>query len=58
MNKLHNFRNGFMMLYWTFQQWRALVLPREGETHEDCDMEDLRWWFFEYLNNLGGVNDF
>jgi hypothetical protein len=60
MNKLHNIRYGFMMLYWTFQQWQALMFPHipcEGETHEDCDMEDLRWWFFEYLNNLGGVND-
>jgi hypothetical protein len=29
-------------------------IPYEGKTYEDCTMEDLKWWFFEYLNNFEG----
>ena len=60
MNKLHNIQYGFMMLYWTFQQWQVLMFPHipcEGETHEDCDMENLRLCLFQYLNNCEGDYD-
>lgn len=49
MNKFHNIRYGFMKFSWTFQQWQALMLPEE-----DLCVDDLRWWFFEYLNNWEG----
>ena len=57
MNKLHNIRYGFMKCSWTFGQWFVLIFPHilyEGETYEDCDMEDLKYWFFEWLNNGSG----
>ena len=57
MNKLHNIRYGFMKCSWTFGQWCSLMFPHipyEGKTYEDCTMEDLKWWFFEYLNNFEG----
>ncbi len=46
-----------MKCSWSFGQWCALMFPHipyEGETYEDCAMEDLKWWFFEYLNNCEG----
>lgn len=60
MNKIHNIRYGFMKCIWTFQQWQVLMFPSHpygGETYKDCDVEDLRWWFFEYLNNFEGYFD-
>jgi len=60
MNKLHNIRYGFMKFFWTFQQWQALMFPHipcEGEIYEDCDMENLRLCFFQYLNNCEGDYD-
>jgi len=53
MNKLHNIRYGFMKFVWTYEQWCALMFPHISY-NEDWDMEDLRWWFFEYLNNCEG----
>ena len=49
MNKFHNIRYGFMKFSWAFQQWQALMFHEE-----DLCVDDLRWWFFEYLNNWEG----
>ena len=56
MNKIHNIRYGFMKFSWTFQQWQALMFPYLSY-EDDLDVEDLRWWFFEYLNNFEGDYD-
>ena len=53
MNKIHNIRYGFMKFSWTFQQWQVLMFPHLSY-EDDLDVEDLRWWFFEYLNNCEG----
>ena len=53
MNKFHNIRYGFMKFSWTFEQWQALMFPHLSY-EDDLDVEDLRWWFFEYLNNCEG----
>ena len=57
MNKLHNIRYGFLKLVWTYEQWFVLMfphIPHNGVSYEDVAMEDLRWWFYEYLMNWEG----
>lgn len=63
--KLKQFWIRRYMWSWCFDCWFRVMYPHiyYSEYGERCEeymsveIVDDMWWFWEYLNNLGGVND-
>lgn len=63
--KLKQFWIRRYMWRWCFDWWFRVMYPHiyyseYGERYEEymsVESVDDMWWFWEYLNNLGGVND-
>lgn len=60
--KLKQFWIRRYMWRWCFDWWFRVMYPHiyyseYGETYNEYISVDDMWWFWEYLNNLGGVND-
>jgi hypothetical protein len=62
MNKLKILWNNRRTWRNAFDVWYVLMFPHLYYTKLVCEnnlvpMEEDAWWFWEYLNNLDGVND-
>lgn len=60
--KLKQFWIRRYMWRWCFDWWFRVMYPHiyyseYGERYEEYMSVDDMWWFWEYLNNLDGVND-